>query len=136
MWTRGVAGPALAFRHIAKHTSLSRDLCTRSNGDVPANTRLSRQHTAVPDLSRSCNSNLRHNQAKSSYPNVVSYLDEIVDFRSGSNRRIVDRSAIDRRVRSDLDIVFNDASADVRNSRVLSAFENISEPVGSEDTSR
>src|SRR6478672_10607122 len=82
MWTRGVAGPALAFRHIAKHASLSRDLCTRANS------------------------------------------------------RIVDRSAIDRGIRSDLDIVFNDAAPDVRNARVLAAFENVSEPVGSQDASR
>src|SRR6476620_4701224 len=129
MWTRGVAGPALAFRHIAKHASLSRDLCTRSNSDVSANTRLSCENATVPDLSRSCNSNLRHDQAKSSYSNVVSYLDEIVDFRSSANRRIVDRSAIDRGIRSDLDIVFNDAAPDVRNARVLAAFENVSEPV-------
>src|SRR5689334_25423954 len=115
MWTRGVAGPALAFRHIAKHAGLTRDLCTRSNSDVSANTGLSGENTTVPDLSRSCNSNLRHDEAKPSYSNVVSHLNEIVDFCSSSNRRVVDRSAIDRGVRSDLDIVFNDASPDVRN---------------------
>src|SRR5947209_13688617 len=56
-------------------------------------------------------------------------MNQVVDLRSGTNHGIVDTAAIDRRVRPDLHVVFNDATANVRNLLMPATSENVTEAV-------
>ena len=55
---------------------------------------------------------IRHGPAD---PHVVRDLHEIVDLRPRADDRVVDAAAVDRRVRADLDVVLDEAAADMRN---------------------
>ena len=63
-------------------------------------------------------------------PHVVRDLHEVVDLRAGADHRVVDAPAVDRRVRADLDVVLDDAAADVRNLQMLAVALHVAEAVG------
>ena len=46
---------------------------------------------------------------------AVRHLDEVVDLGAGADPRLAHRRTIDRRVRADLDVVFDRDAADLRN---------------------
>ena len=75
---------------------------------------------------------LRHEQAEPADPHVVRDVHEVVDLRPRADHRVVDAAAIDRRVRADLDVVLDDAPADVRDLRVRAVAEHVAEAVGPE----
>ena len=58
---------------------------------------------------------LRGEQHVASERDAVRDLDEIVDLGAGADARLADGGTIDRRVRADLDVVFDDDAADLRN---------------------
>ena len=58
---------------------------------------------------------LRHDQTGFPDAHVVRDLHEVVDLRPRADDRVVDAPAVDRRVRADLDVVLDDAAADMWN---------------------
>src|SRR2546423_2505410 len=100
---------------------------------MPADARLPREYAPIANSRRSRNSNLRHDQTKSTDFHVVSDLNEIVDLRSVTDDSVVDASAIDRRIRADLDVISNNAAAHVRNLRMFIAARHVAKSVRAKD---
>src|SRR5437762_3460367 len=101
---------------------------------MTADAGLPRENAAVADAGRPGDSNLRHDQTKAADFHIVSDLNEIVDLRSTADNGVIDASSIDRRVRADLDVISNNAAADVRNLRVLVSARHIAKSVRPKDT--
>ena len=59
-------------------------------------------------------------------------LHEVVDLRPGTDHRVVDAASIDRRVGADLDVVLDDAAADMRDLVVNPVAIHVAKPVGAE----
>ncbi len=129
MWSCRVPRPRFASRNVAKNSRLRRDARAIANRYVAGDPRLAGDHTSVSDVRRTRNSNLRHDEAGAADADVVPDLNQVVDLRARANQSIVDAAAIDRRIGANLHVVTNDASADMRNSEVGAAGEDIAEPV-------
>src|SRR5438045_2248860 len=103
---------------------------------MTADPRLSGEDRAITDGDRAGYPYLRHQQAFFADANVVSDVHEVVDFGAVAHYRIVDASAIDRSVRSDLHIVADDAATDVLDFLVGSVAKYITEAVTADSRSR
>src|SRR5688572_25537447 len=68
---------------------------------------LTRKHDATTDAGASGNADLRGDQRVLANLNAVRNLHEVVDLRAGAYAGLPDRRAIDRRIRPDLDVVFD-----------------------------
>ena len=130
MRARRVARPALTSRNVAKHPRLPCDARTVADVDVTADACLSGEDHTVPDSRRAGDPDLRHQQAESPDANVVTDVHEIVDLRAGANDGVIDAAAVDRRVCPDLDVILDDAAADVGDLLVHAAAKDVAEPVG------
>src|SRR5258706_6048548 len=100
---------------------------------MPADARLPRENAPIADSRRSRDSNLRHDQTEPTDFHVMSDLNEVVDLGSVTDDSVVDASAIDRRVRADLDVVSDNAAADVRNLRMLVSARHVAKSVRAKD---
>src|SRR5581483_12332699 len=94
---------------------------------------LSRGDDVIAELGRSRDADLRNDDAVLSDAHVVSDLHEVIDLRSLSDHRFAERSAIDARVRADLDVVFDAHDADLRNLAMTAAHLDESEAIGADD---
>src|SRR5687768_18418154 len=91
--------------------------------------RLSRDDDTVADVHRPGNPDLGHDQAKPPDANVVRDVNEVVDLRPGANNCVVNAAAIDRGVRPDLDVLLDDAAADVGDLVVRAITKHVTEAV-------
>ena len=114
----GYPRPRLARRDVAEHAGLRRRSARRAPMVVwPVHARLARDDHAVLRASHEpAIAHLRHDQAQPADAHVVRDVHEVVDLRARADHRVVDAAAVDRRVRADLDVVLDDAAADVRES--------------------
>src|SRR4051812_14595522 len=110
-----ITGPRFTGRNIAKDAGLRSQPSPFANRMVAGNSDLAENHTSVFHSNRSRNPDLRHDEAETPNTHVVRDLYEIVNLRTRADHRVVDAAAIDRRVGADLDVVLDDASADMRN---------------------
>ena len=76
---------------------------------------LSRQRDVVADRGAAGDADLRDQQRVPADVHAVADLNEVVDFGAGLNPRFADGRPIDRRVRADFDIVFDDDARRLRN---------------------
>src|SRR5262249_26303118 len=70
-----------------------------------------------------------HQQAPLADANVVPHVHEVVQLCPPSHHRIVHAAAVDGGVGADLDIILDDADADVRNAVMSSGIRKVPEPV-------
>src|SRR4051812_3293854 len=82
---------------------------------MTGNTGLARQDDMIVKPGATGNSRLRDHNAPGAKLHVVSDLNQIIDHGAAANDRIRTSAAIDRGVRSDLHVVFDDHSAELRN---------------------
>ena len=75
---------------------------------------------------------LGHDQTVFSNLNIVSDVNQIIDFRSGSDARFAGGRAIHGDIGADLDVVFHDHSADLRNLVVDAALRGKAVAVGAQ----
>ncbi len=75
---------------------------------------LTAERGKIADRARARDSGLRDQNRVAANDNVVSDLDEIVDFRPLADHRIAVCASVDRHARADLDVVLNDDSPDLR----------------------
>ena len=115
MWSRRIARPRFTGRNITKNARLRSQPSPLSDGVMPRDANLAEEHGTILDAHRPRDANLRHDEAHFANPHVVRDLDQIVDLRSGANDRVIDAAAIDGRVRTDFDVVLDDAATDMRN---------------------
>ena len=102
----------------------------------PASAGLPRDDDPIAQARRTGDANLRHDQAEFPDRAVVSDLHEVVDLGAGADDRVVDAAAIDRRVGADLDVVVDDAPADVRNLLVSALREDVAEAIAADPGAR
>jgi hypothetical protein len=103
---------------------------------VSAEACLAGKYATIADLRGACNSNLSHDQAELANTDVVPDLNEVIDLRTGTDHSVVDAAAIDRGIRTDLYIVFDDTAANMWNLRVSSGGEDITESVRADPNAR
>jgi hypothetical protein len=101
--------------NIAHDAALSRNTCPGAKRQMTGNTGLARQDDMIAKPGATGNSCLRDHNAISAKLHVVSDLNQIIDHGAAANDRIRTSTAIDRGVRSDLHVVFDDHSAELRN---------------------
>src|SRR5690349_6006130 len=99
---------------------------------MSADARLTREYGTVSNVHRPGHTNLRHQQTLLADSHVVRDVDQVIDFGASSHDRVVDTASIDGGVRPDLDIVANDAPADVRDLLVRSIAEHITKSVATD----
>jgi len=104
-----------ARRHVLEHGRTGDDACSRADRQVAGHSDLAGQPRPVPDPGTSRDSDLRHEHAIFADLNVVAHMYEVVELCARTDDRVAQRAAIDRAVRSDLDIVSDCASSDLRN---------------------
>ena len=101
---------------------------------VPGDADLSAHHHIVLDDGTAGDADLRGQQNAAADLDAVGDVDEIVDFRALADPRFADRRSIDRRVRADLDVVFDDDVGELRNLQMLSVrIFREPEPVAADD---
>jgi hypothetical protein len=91
--------------------------------DVP------REYDVVSNPCASRNSDTRHDQTPLSDPDVMSHLDQIVHLRATPDDSVVDATAIDAGVGTDLDLVLQNAATDVGDTGVPLSVRQISKTV-------
>ena len=84
----------------------------------PVDAGLPGHHHVVVDRRAAGDADLRREQHVAADLHAVRDLHEVVDLGAGRDARLADRRTIDRRVRADLDVVFDDDAADLRNLQV------------------
>ena len=71
--------------------------------------------TPILDDAAAGDADLRREQHVPPHADAVRDLDQVVDLRAGADARLADGRTIDRRIRADLHVVFDDDAADLRN---------------------
>src|SRR4051795_10578725 len=82
---------------------------------MTGNTGLARQDDMIVKPGATGNTGLRDNNAAGTKVHVVPDLNQIIEHGAAANDRVRTSAAIDRGVRTDLHVVFDDHSAELRN---------------------
>src|SRR5207248_1270767 len=109
------------------------DPCTAPDGRVSADPDLSSENRPVFDHHRSGHANLRHDQTEATHTHVMRDVNEVVDLCPGADHGVADAAAIDRGVGANLDVVLDDAPADMRDSLVLVVPVDVAEAIAADD---
>ncbi len=118
-----------ARRYIGDDAGLRGDLRPCANLEVSSNTGLTTCGDKISKLGRTGNADLRDNQTSPSDRHIMGDLHKIIDFGAFSNHGIARRSAVDRGVGADLDIVLNNDTADLRNFEMALAARHKAETI-------
>src|ERR1039458_9732369 len=103
-----------------------------------ANAHLPSEHHVVLNHNAAGKPGLRRTRPMLNNATVVTDVDQVVDFRSPTDARFVERPTVDSRVRANLYIVFDHQSAHLRKFLVSSALRvaHISEAIASQNRAR
>src|SRR6185436_13011883 len=93
-------------------------------------------HTALADFRAPCGARHRGHDGVRADAHVVRDLNEVVELDAVLDDRVLDRAAVDRRVRAYLDVVADDDAADLRNLLPLAVIGCEAEAVGPDDDAR
>ena len=115
---RGRTGDERAGLHRLQHRALRADDDLVADRDVPGHATLPRHHHVVADRRAAGDADLRREQHAAADRHAVRDVHQVVDLRAGADARLADRRAIDRRVRADLDVVFDHDVAVLRDLEV------------------
>src|SRR5215218_5858082 len=92
------------------------------------------QHHIVAQDGAPGDAHLRGEQRVSADEDTVRDLHEVIDLRTGADPRLPHRRTIDRRIRANLDVVFDDDIGDLRNLLVRAVGSmGEAEPVAADD---
>lgn len=110
--------------------------CAALDENVIAEPNLAADDAIIFDGDAAADSGLRGNHHALSDVAVVSHMDHVVELRSFTNSRTTERATIDSRVRTQLDVVFDNDCANLRKLVVTHVAANITKAVGANDNSR
>ncbi len=122
--------------YVADDAALRGHARSGSDCEMVSEARLSREDRVIVHGSASCNADLRHDETVSTDSHIVRNLYQVIDLGTRTDHCVVERAAVDGRVRTDFHIVFNHASANVRNRIVSGVTPSISKTGGSHPRSR
>ena len=100
-----------------------------SNCDIVDNTHTARQGTATPNLDATGNSHASSDSGVVTNPAVVSNLDLIINHHAIANHRIVQSAPVNSSIGSNLNIIANFQSAQLRNSNPTIVFLCVTETI-------
>jgi hypothetical protein len=133
MSPRGVAAHGGARRNVAEDRALGGNPGTVSNHKMIGNPDVSCQDYIIADAGAPSDSDTCHDQAALTDMDVVADVDQVVQFGAPADYGVVDAAAINGGVRSNLDLVSDDASADVRNSCMALPIREVPESIPAYD---
>ena len=98
-----------AQNFVGQDAALAAEHDSRFNARVFADADLAAEHHAILNSNATGEAGLRGNDDIFADLAIVADVDQVIDFRAAANARFVQRAAIDGRIGSDLDIIFNAA---------------------------
>jgi hypothetical protein len=104
-------------RSIRDNACLGADLAALTNVQMARHCRLATDLDKILNDRRTGNSHLRHNHTAASKANVMTYLDQVIDPRSGTDDGVAGRSSVDRGVGADLNVVLQDHASKLWNAQ-------------------
>ena len=107
----------------------ARHLRPGADADVPDRARLAAHDDVVAELGGARDAGLGDDHAMATDYDVVPDLDEIINFRSFTDDRILKRASVDGRIRANLHVVLDDDAVDLRHLEVPLAAHGEAEPV-------
>ncbi len=107
-----------------------------SDSEMVGETRLSCEDRVIAHGGAPSNADLCHDETMSTDSDVVRNLYQVIDLGTSTDHGVIERAAVDGRVRPDFHVVFNHASANVMNRIVSGVTPSISETGGSHPRSR
>ena len=116
---------------VADDAALRRHARSGSNRHMVGEARLSGEDRVIVHGSAACNADLRHDETVSTDSDIVRDLYEIIDLGTSTDHGVIERTAVDGRVRAYLHVVFNHATANVRDGFVSGLTPSIPETGGS-----
>ena len=121
---------------IAHQPGLSSDSGSGPDVQVIGDRRLPAHLHEVAQDGRTADSNLGGDHAALPNSDIAAELDEVIDARAGSDARIVERTAVDRRVRADLDVIPDHDPAKLRCRHVATVMKAEAEPLWTDPHAR
>ncbi len=123
-------------RYVADDAALRRHTGSGSDRKMVRQARLSREDRVIIHVCASRDADLRHDETVSTDSHIMRNLYQVIDLGTSTDHGVIEGAAVDGRVRTDFHVVFNHASANVRNRIVSEVTPSISEPGGSHPSSR
>src|SRR5262249_51624360 len=112
-----------------KHAGLRADHGARLHARMVPEAHLTADDRAVLDGGGARDPGLRGDHHVPADPDVVGDLHEVVDLRAGADSGRAQRTAVDGRVRPDLDVILDDGRSSLRELQVTGSVEYVPEPV-------
>ena len=112
-----IAADGFPFLDVADDPALTGDTCATANMQMVADADLPPDHDAVADDSTAGNAHLAADDTAASDPDIVCNMYEVIENRSCSDHRITGRTTVYRAVRTYFDVVFDDDTAQLRNTQ-------------------
>jgi hypothetical protein len=116
-WGRAGYPDQVSPAGVAEHAGLRAKFRAVPDRVMARYAHLPGEEAPVADARRPGNPHLGHDQAQLPDLHVVRHLHEVVDLGAGADHGVIDAATIDGGVGADLDVVVDDATADVRDLR-------------------
>jgi hypothetical protein len=117
---------------VAEDRALGRDAGSISDREVIGHPDMASQDDVVADARAARDPNSGHNQAAFANPHVVTHLHQVIELGSTPDDRVVDAPSIDARMGPDLNLVLEDAVADVGNADVFLPIPQVTEALSTQ----
>lgn len=132
MRTRRTPGQDVAGLHVLTYSALSAKCGSVTDLDVADETGLPSDSAVIAKHRRTGNTGLSNDDTVFAYSHVVRDLDKVINLRAFTDSRFTHCCAINRRIRSDFDVVFDHDNAHLRYLAIMSAVKCEAEPIRSD----
>jgi len=117
---------------IAEDRALGRDASSISDREVIGDPDMPREDDVIADARAARDADSGHDQAAFADPDVVSHLHQVIELGAAPDDSVVDAAPIDARMGSDLNLVLEDAVADVRDPNVFLSIPQVTEALSTQ----
>src|ERR1041384_2960235 len=123
-----------ARRDVADHAALHQYAGAAPDGHVVRDADFATDHDLIFDPARTGDPREREDEAPFPDPHVVRDVHEVVEFAPGADHGVVHAAAVDAAIGADLHVIFDAASADMRDLAVPhpTPARQVSEPVAAQ----
>lgn len=136
MWNRWHPRPSCSRRHISRDAAAGADTSIFAHLNKRCDARLSGKHTPAADQNSASQPHLPHQYYVAAELCPVSHQYEIIQLAAASDHGIGERSSVDTRVRTNLDVILDSNATDLRHFDVPISFGGVAESVGPDDNTR
>lgn len=133
MWTSGMAAEGSACWYVSKNGALGRDPSPISDYEMISDSYVAGEYHVIADPGAPRDSDARHDEAPLSNSDVMPHLNQVVHLGTTPDHSVIDASAVDASIGSDLHLVFQDAATNVRNPSMPLSIRQVSESLTAND---